>query len=146
MATPKKESREEKLFRKYSFKIKDAILHPKEIANELYSNDIIDTRTRNKIHKSNDGANELIIAVEAYIRSLKLGKKLEARFTKILDIFHEHTPLNVIVSQMKDEYSGKVVVEYDNSQNDQLFTRKKTEKSPQNGYTKTENVKTKNGI
>jgi hypothetical protein len=127
MATPKKESREEKLFRKYSFKIKDAILHPKEIANELYSNDIIDTRTRNKIHKSNDGANELIIAVEAYIRSQKLGKRLEKRFAKILDIFNKHTPLNSIVGQMKDEYNGGIMDDTD-SQNDQSFTKKDTSK------------------
>jgi hypothetical protein len=105
-AGKRKESKEQKLFRKYSSRIKEAVLHPKEIANELYSDDFIDVRTRDKIHKSKDGANQLIIAVDAYIRSQKLGKRLETRFKKILDIFNEHTPLNSIVSQMKDEYSG----------------------------------------
>ena len=106
-ASKRKESKEAKLFRKYSSELTSAILNPVEVASELYSNEIIDQPTRDKITKSqNRGAHELIVAVEAYIINQKLGKRITIvdKFQKVLDIFKQHIPLDSVVEAIEAEY------------------------------------------
>ena len=106
-ASKRKDSKEAKLFRKYSSKLTNAILNPVEIASELYANVIIDQTTRNKITKSqNRGAHELIVAVEAYIINQKLGKRITIveKFQKVLDIFKQYIPLDSVVEAIEAEY------------------------------------------
>ena len=108
MASKRKESKEAKLFRKYSAELTNAILHPVEVAGKLYANDIIDQPTRDKITRSQKaglgGAQELIAAVEAYIISQHLGKRLATRFQNILEIFKQFIPLDSVVEGIEAEY------------------------------------------
>ena len=103
-ASKRKDSKEAKLFRKYSSKLTNAILNPVEVASELYANEIIDQPTRTK--SQSRGAHELIVAVEAYIINQKLGKRITIveKFQKVLDIFKQYIPLNSVVEAIEAEY------------------------------------------
>lgn len=108
----KKETREAELFRKYSAELKGAIRHPVDLADKLYSSQIIDEMTLKEIKKDKDESC-LVDAVELYIKSRrKRGIKLVKEFEKILSIFKNYIPLDSVVEGIEEEYYGKHQVGY----------------------------------
>lgn len=108
MAQKKTDSRELLIFREYSSKFKDAILHPTRVASQLYSSGIIDEYTRDEVSKNQpDAPNFLVNAVEVYIKSQPKNKtKLTRKFEKILEILKGYIPLDTIVAELEEEYYG----------------------------------------
>lgn len=109
-------SKEAGIFRVYSSQFKEAILHPVELAGELYSSQFIDKYTREKVSASSPrtGADILINAIETYVDNRyvdkKKGKQLVKDFEKILAIFKKHIPLSSVVESLEIDYYGNYII------------------------------------
>ena len=103
MATSNPES---KLLRKYFGKLKDSMLSPSVLADELYSEEYIDEHVRKKVVKLDNGAaaDELLSALQAYF-GLDEIDEISKRFKTLLDIFKQCIPLDRIAQNIEKEYS-----------------------------------------
>ena len=97
---------EAKLFDKYLAKLKDAMLHPLRVANDIRSINVIDDITLEELQKKKadeDPSGYLLNAIKAYVRSRR--KRDLKEFRDILDIFKRYTPLCHVAKDIEDEYS-----------------------------------------
>ena len=97
---------EAKLFDKYLAKLKDAMLHPLRVANDIRSINVIDDITLEELQKKKadkDPSGYLLNAIKAYVRSRR--KRDSKEFRDILDIFKRYIPLCHIAKDIEDEYS-----------------------------------------
>ena len=100
------ESKEAALFRKYSSDFKRAMIHPVEVADDLYSSRIIDEITHRKI-KRHQNASDLVDAIESFVSSqTQRGIKLVKKFEKVLNILKKYIPLDSIIKSLENEYYG----------------------------------------
>ncbi|XP_019857858.1 PREDICTED: uncharacterized protein LOC109586129 [Amphimedon queenslandica] len=99
------EHKEATLFKRYSPKLKRAMLNPVEVASVLCSNSIIDETTRNRITQRHHGS-DLVDAIEAYVFSLPNNKDLVQKFERVLNILKQYIPLDSIVESLESDYYG----------------------------------------
>ena len=100
-------AKEAALFIKHLSDIKEAMLYPLDVADDLRSIEVIDKRTLDKVQKDEDPVDCLLKAVQAYIKTHR--KRDPKVFQQILDIFKEYTPLKFVAESIEEEY-GEVTV------------------------------------
>ena len=94
---------EAKLFDKHLLHLKDAMLHPLDVADEIRSINVIDDITLEKLKKDKDPSGYLLNAIKVYVRSRR--KRDLKEFRDILDIFKRYIPLCHVAKDIEDEYS-----------------------------------------
>ena len=95
-------AKEVALFIKHLPDIKEAILYPFDVADDLRSIEVIDKRTLNKVKKNENSVDCLLKAVQAYI---KVHKDRDPKvFQQILDVFKKYTPLKFVAERIEEEY------------------------------------------
>ena len=102
-------AKEAALFIKHLSDIKEAMLYPLDVADDLLSIEVIDERTLDKVQnsKDEDPIDCLLKAVQAYIKTHR--KRDPKVFQQILEIFKEYTPLKFVAERIEEEY-GEVTV------------------------------------
>ena len=100
-------AKEASLFIKHLSDIKEAMLYPLDVADDLRSIEVIDKRTLDKVQKDEDPVDCLLKAVQAYIKTHR--KRDPKVFQQILEIFKEYTPLKFVAERIEEEY-GEVTV------------------------------------
>ena len=100
-------AKEVALFIKYLPDIKEAMLYPLKVADDLLSIEVIDEMTLNEVQKNEDPVDCLLKAVQAYIKTHR--KRDPKVFQQILDVFKKYTPLKFVANNIEEEY-GEVAV------------------------------------
>ena len=100
-------AKEVALLIKHLSDIKEAMLYPLDVADDLLSIEVIDKRTLNKVQKDEDPVDCLLKAVQAYIKTHR--KRDPKMFQQILDIFKKYIPLKFVAENIEEEY-GEVAV------------------------------------
>ena len=100
-------AKEVALFVKHLSDIKEGMLYPLDVADDLLSIEVIDERTLDKVQKDDDPVDCLLKAVQAYIKTHR--KRDPKVFQQILDVFKKYFPLKFVAESIEEEY-GEVVV------------------------------------
>ena len=100
-------AKEVTLLIKHLSDIKEAMLYPLDVADDLLSIEVIDKRTLNKVQKDEDPVDCLLKAVQAYIKTHR--KRDPKVFQQILDVFKKYIPLKFVAESIEEDY-GEIAV------------------------------------
>lgn len=110
MAEPKTH-KEYDVFWKHRQDLLDAMLNPVVTASQLFGEKFISVHTRDKVTQEVDrkgtlaGATMLVDAVCSLLKVHPVNETLQSKFLKILKLFQEDTPLDIIAKEIEKEYN-----------------------------------------